>query len=166
MCFSNGWRRRNHVCLLACLFSGERWYQELQVRLFCRQVLLDQWPNHSDCQFWLTLLLRPWPIASQAHLLLILYGPQLPDGEINFTLSDQFSAVCVSFTVWEHINWNYFYFVTSKVSQFVYRTTLKTSANCKFPSYLLGGRITDGQILQKDNFNKMSIGTTASIEWV
>uniref|UniRef100_A0A3Q3VWJ3 F-box domain-containing protein n=1 Tax=Mola mola TaxID=94237 RepID=A0A3Q3VWJ3_MOLML len=54
-------------------------FRELQVRLFCRQVLLDQWPNHSDCQFWLTLLLRPWPIASQAHLLLILYGPQLPD---------------------------------------------------------------------------------------
>uniref|UniRef100_A0A3Q4AS70 F-box domain-containing protein n=1 Tax=Mola mola TaxID=94237 RepID=A0A3Q4AS70_MOLML len=62
----------------------ERWYQELQVRLFCRQVLLDQWPNHSDCQFWLTLLLRPWPIASQAHLLLILYGPQLPDGTLGW----------------------------------------------------------------------------------
>ncbi|KAM3608180.1 uncharacterized protein V6R79_020531 [Siganus canaliculatus] len=64
--------------------SGVRWYQELQVRLFCRQVLLDQWQNQQDCQFWLTLLLKPWPMVSQAHLLFILYGPVLPEGVLGW----------------------------------------------------------------------------------
>ncbi|XP_035532818.1 F-box only protein 47-like [Morone saxatilis] len=59
---------------------GVRWYQELQLRLFCRQVLLDPWPNQPDCQFWLTQLLKPWPMVSQAHLLFILYGPLRPEG--------------------------------------------------------------------------------------
>ncbi|XP_054471869.1 F-box only protein 47-like [Anoplopoma fimbria] len=59
---------------------GVRWYQKLQLRLFCRQVLLDPWPNMPECQFWLMQLLRPWPLVSQAHLLFILYGPLLPEG--------------------------------------------------------------------------------------
>ncbi|KAM7380705.1 hypothetical protein PAMP_003982 [Pampus punctatissimus] len=58
---------------------GVRWYQELQVRLFCRQVLLDPWPNRLECQFWLVQLLKPWPMVSQAHLLFILYGPLPPE---------------------------------------------------------------------------------------
>uniref|UniRef100_A0A3B4GEU6 F-box protein 47 n=1 Tax=Pundamilia nyererei TaxID=303518 RepID=A0A3B4GEU6_9CICH len=58
------------------------WYQELQLRLFCRQVLLDPWPNQPECHFWLMQLLKPWPLVSQAHLLFILYGPLLPEGEI------------------------------------------------------------------------------------
>ncbi|XP_070694767.1 F-box only protein 47-like [Pempheris klunzingeri] len=63
---------------------GVRWYQELQLRLFCRQVLLDPWPNQLDCQFWLTQLLKPWPLVSQAHLLFILYGPLLPEGTLGW----------------------------------------------------------------------------------
>ncbi|XP_070771042.1 F-box only protein 47-like [Enoplosus armatus] len=59
---------------------GVRCYQELQLRLFCRQVLLDPWPNQPECQFWLTQLLKPWPMVSQAHLLFIFYGPLLPEG--------------------------------------------------------------------------------------
>uniref|UniRef100_A0A3Q2ZEP7 F-box protein 47 n=1 Tax=Kryptolebias marmoratus TaxID=37003 RepID=A0A3Q2ZEP7_KRYMA len=59
---------------------GAKEYQEMQLRLFCRQVLLDPWRNQPDCQFWLVQLLKPWPIVSQAHLLLILYGPLLPEG--------------------------------------------------------------------------------------
>lgn len=70
------------VCL--CVSSGVRWYQELQLRLFCRQVLLDPWPNRPECQFWLMRLLKPWPMVSQAHLLFILYGPLLPEGKIAF----------------------------------------------------------------------------------
>ncbi|XP_060944686.1 F-box only protein 47-like [Limanda limanda] len=54
---------------------GVRRYQEVQFRLFCRQVLLDPWLS----QFWLTQLLRPWSVVTQAHLLFILYGPQLPE---------------------------------------------------------------------------------------
>uniref|UniRef100_A0A3Q0QPT9 F-box domain-containing protein n=1 Tax=Amphilophus citrinellus TaxID=61819 RepID=A0A3Q0QPT9_AMPCI len=52
-------------------------FRELQLRLFCRQVLLD--PNQLECQFWLMQLLKPWPMVSQAHLLFILYGPLLPE---------------------------------------------------------------------------------------
>ncbi|XP_029980387.1 F-box only protein 47-like [Sphaeramia orbicularis] len=59
-------------------------YRELQIRLFCRQVLLDPWLNRPECQFWLIELLKPWPMVSQAHLLLILYGPLLPEGTIGW----------------------------------------------------------------------------------
>ncbi|KAG7502009.1 hypothetical protein JOB18_011838 [Solea senegalensis] len=59
---------------------GTRWYQELQLRSFCRQVLLDPRQNQpSECQFWLMQLLKPWPIVSQARLLFILYGPLMPE---------------------------------------------------------------------------------------
>uniref|UniRef100_UPI0037E74BAA F-box only protein 47-like n=1 Tax=Semicossyphus pulcher TaxID=241346 RepID=UPI0037E74BAA len=63
---------------------GVSWYQELQLRLFCRQVLLDPWPNQPECQFWLMQLLKPWPLVSQAHLLFIFYGPQLPEGTLGW----------------------------------------------------------------------------------
>ncbi|XP_037344679.2 F-box only protein 47-like [Pungitius pungitius] len=59
---------------------GVSWYQKLQLRLFCRHVLLDPWPNQPECQFWLMQLLRPWPMVSQANLLFILYGPLMPEG--------------------------------------------------------------------------------------
>uniref|UniRef100_A0A3Q3NPD3 F-box protein 47 n=1 Tax=Labrus bergylta TaxID=56723 RepID=A0A3Q3NPD3_9LABR len=58
---------------------GVRWYQELQLRLFCRQVLLDPWLNQPECQFWLMQLLKPWPLVCQARLLFILYGPLLTE---------------------------------------------------------------------------------------
>lgn len=79
--------RKKQVCLLVAPSPGVRWHQELQLRLFCRQVLLDPWPNQPDCQFWLALLLKPWPMVSQAHLLFILYGPLLPEGKITSTLT-------------------------------------------------------------------------------
>ncbi|XP_012775770.3 F-box only protein 47 isoform X1 [Maylandia zebra] len=63
---------------------GVKWYQELQLRLFCRQVLLDPWPNQPECHFWLMQLLKPWPLVSQAHLLFILYGPLLPEGTLGW----------------------------------------------------------------------------------
>ncbi|XP_074515793.1 F-box only protein 47-like [Sebastes fasciatus] len=63
---------------------GVGWYQKLQLRLFCRQVLLDPWSNQSECHFWLTQLLKPWPMVCQAHLLFILYGPLLPQGALGW----------------------------------------------------------------------------------
>ncbi|KAM3838117.1 F-box only protein 47-like [Diretmus argenteus] len=57
---------------------------ELQLRLFCRQVLLDpldlldRWPGKGTL-FWLTRILKPWPMVLQARLLFILYGPLMPD---------------------------------------------------------------------------------------
>ncbi|CAB1429835.1 unnamed protein product [Pleuronectes platessa] len=52
--------------------------------LLMRLVLLDPWLNQPECQFWLTQLLRPWPLVTQAHLLFILYGPQLPEGTLGW----------------------------------------------------------------------------------
>ncbi|KAK2839624.1 hypothetical protein Q5P01_013364 [Channa striata] len=63
---------------------GLKCYQELQLRLFCRQVLLDPWSNQPDCHFWLMQILKPWPMVSQARLLFILYGPLLPGGALNW----------------------------------------------------------------------------------
>ncbi|XP_061774265.1 F-box only protein 47-like [Nerophis ophidion] len=63
---------------------GLKCYQELELRYFCRQVLLDLSPNQLECQFWLIHLLKPWPLVSQAHLLLILYGPLQPEGAISW----------------------------------------------------------------------------------
>ncbi|KAM3842605.1 F-box only protein 47-like [Diretmus argenteus] len=54
---------------------------ELQLRLFCRQVLLDPWPGKGTL-FWLTRILKPWPMVLQARLLFILYGPLMPDGTL------------------------------------------------------------------------------------
>uniref|UniRef100_A0A3Q1GLJ3 F-box protein 47 n=1 Tax=Acanthochromis polyacanthus TaxID=80966 RepID=A0A3Q1GLJ3_9TELE len=58
---------------------GAKWHQELQLRLFCRQVLLDPRPSQLERQFWLVQLLKPLPMVSQAHLLFILYGPLRPE---------------------------------------------------------------------------------------
>lgn len=73
--------------------TGARWHEELQVRLFCREVLLDTWSGQLDRQLWLTMFLTPWPIVSQARLLFILYGPLHPGGEIN---------LCA------HFHWDYY----------------------------------------------------------
>ncbi|XP_059809259.1 F-box only protein 47-like [Hypanus sabinus] len=48
---------------------------ELQVRLFYRRVLLDHWEHQCDIAFWLTRILKPWPMVNQARLLYLLYGP-------------------------------------------------------------------------------------------
>uniref|UniRef100_A0A672FXA0 F-box domain-containing protein n=1 Tax=Salarias fasciatus TaxID=181472 RepID=A0A672FXA0_SALFA len=55
-------------------------FQELQLRFFCRRVLLDPWSQKPEGDFWLLQLLQPWPMVSQAHLLFILYGPLMPEG--------------------------------------------------------------------------------------
>ncbi|NXG08645.1 FBX47 protein, partial [Sakesphorus luctuosus] len=48
---------------------------EVRIRLFCRRVLLNHWSQRSDAAFWLTRILKPWPIVSQARLLYIIFGP-------------------------------------------------------------------------------------------
>ncbi|KAM6970333.1 F-box only protein 47-like [Aplochiton taeniatus] len=63
---------------------GANRFLELQIRLFCRQVLLNPWTNRRDQLFWLTSILKPWPMVSQARLLFILYGPLLPDGSVGW----------------------------------------------------------------------------------
>lgn len=63
---------------------GVHCFQELEIRQFCRKVFLDPWSNRLEHQLWLMLLLKPWPMVSQAHLLLILYGPLEPEGTIGW----------------------------------------------------------------------------------
>ncbi|KAK5601957.1 hypothetical protein CRENBAI_018598 [Crenichthys baileyi] len=63
---------------------GLKRHQELQLRLFCRKVLLDPCQNQPDGQFWLVQLLKPWPMVSQAQLLFILYGPLLNEGVLGW----------------------------------------------------------------------------------
>ncbi|NWX24647.1 FBX47 protein, partial [Aegotheles bennettii] len=48
---------------------------ELQIRLYCRSVLLNHWIHRSDSAFWLTRILKPWPMVNQARLLYIIFGP-------------------------------------------------------------------------------------------
>ncbi|XP_069732775.1 F-box only protein 47 [Phaenicophaeus curvirostris] len=56
---------------------------ELRVRLYCRNVLLSHWIHRSDSAFWLTRILKPWPMVNQARLLYIIFGPVSPlDGHV------------------------------------------------------------------------------------
>ncbi|NWH58279.1 FBX47 protein, partial [Geococcyx californianus] len=48
---------------------------ELRIRLYCRNVLLSHWIHQSDSAFWLTRILKPWPMVNQARLLYIIFGP-------------------------------------------------------------------------------------------
>ncbi|NWV03649.1 FBX47 protein, partial [Ptilonorhynchus violaceus] len=48
---------------------------ELRIRLYCRSVLLSPWRHRSDSAFWLTRILKPWPMVNQARLLYIIFGP-------------------------------------------------------------------------------------------
>ncbi|XP_009865752.1 PREDICTED: F-box only protein 47 [Apaloderma vittatum] len=56
---------------------------ELRIRLYCREVLLNHWIHRSDSAFWLSRILKPWPIVNQARLLYIIFGPVSPlDGHV------------------------------------------------------------------------------------
>ncbi|XP_051792202.1 F-box only protein 47-like isoform X1 [Erpetoichthys calabaricus] len=57
---------------------------EIHIRLFCRSVLIDPWNNQNDSLFWLTRILKPWPMVNQARLLYILYGPVTSEGNIDW----------------------------------------------------------------------------------
>ncbi|XP_013055855.1 F-box only protein 47 isoform X2 [Anser cygnoides] len=48
---------------------------ELRIRLFYRSVLLNHWIHRRDSAFWLTRILKPWPMVNQARLLYIIFGP-------------------------------------------------------------------------------------------
>ncbi|XP_049636414.1 F-box only protein 47 [Suncus etruscus] len=63
---------------VVCSKPGSARKLELRIRLFCRHVLLDQWTHRSDSAFWLTRILKPWPMVNQARLLYIIFGPVSP----------------------------------------------------------------------------------------
>ncbi|DAA18617.1 F-box only protein 47 isoform X2 [Bos indicus] len=63
---------------VVCSKPGSARKLELRIRLFCRNVLLDHWTHRSDSAFWLTCILKPWPMVNQARLLYIIFGPISP----------------------------------------------------------------------------------------
>nr|XP_042138655.1 F-box only protein 47 isoform X2 [Peromyscus maniculatus bairdii] len=63
---------------VVCNKPGSSRKLELRIRLFCRNVLLDHWTQRSDSAFWLTRILKPWPMVNQARLLYIIFGPTAP----------------------------------------------------------------------------------------
>ncbi|CAO2645104.1 F-box only protein 47 [Lemmus lemmus] len=68
---------------VVCNKAGSSRKLELRIRLFCRNVLLDHWTQRSDSAFWLTRILKPWPMVNQARLLYIIFGPTSPqDGQV------------------------------------------------------------------------------------
>ncbi|ESO91551.1 hypothetical protein LOTGIDRAFT_76158, partial [Lottia gigantea] len=44
------------------------------IRLLIRRVFLDPCPSISDRAFWLTRILKPWPMVTQARIIYLLYG--------------------------------------------------------------------------------------------
>ncbi|KAI1230358.1 hypothetical protein IHE44_0010329 [Lamprotornis superbus] len=57
---------------------------ELRIRLFCRGVLLAG-SRRGDSAFWLTRILKPWPMVNQARLLYIIFGPKMIEGPTDET---------------------------------------------------------------------------------
>ncbi|XP_074080168.1 F-box only protein 47 isoform X1 [Macrotis lagotis] len=71
------------VQTVVCSKPGSSRKLELRIRLFCRSVLLDHWIQQSDSAFWLTRILKPWPMVNQARLLYIIFGPiSSQDGQV------------------------------------------------------------------------------------
>ncbi|XP_074117454.1 F-box only protein 47 isoform X2 [Sminthopsis crassicaudata] len=71
------------VQTVVCSKPGSARKLELRIRLFCRSVLLDHWMQRSDSAFWLTRILKPWPMVNQARLLYIIFGPiSSQDGQV------------------------------------------------------------------------------------
>ncbi|XP_071967640.1 F-box only protein 47 isoform X3 [Engystomops pustulosus] len=73
------------IQILVSSKPGSSYKLELRVRLFCRHVLLDHWTQRTDSAFWLSRLLKPWPMVNQARLLYIFFGPVSSiDGHISW----------------------------------------------------------------------------------
>jgi len=58
-----------------CVHPGAYPTLELHVRLFFRRVFLSQCTGGSDKAFWLSLILKPFPMVHQARVLFLLFGP-------------------------------------------------------------------------------------------
>ncbi|KAG5283322.1 hypothetical protein AALO_G00040810 [Alosa alosa] len=78
---------------------GSSPHLEQQVRNFCRKVLLDPRQSRQDSLFWLTCILKPWPMVNQARLLFILYGPVQSNGELGW--QDVCVGVVAQCSLWD-----------------------------------------------------------------
>ncbi|XP_041367596.1 F-box only protein 47-like [Gigantopelta aegis] len=55
---------------------------ERETRQFFRKVFLDHCPTVQDRAFWLSRILKPWPMVHQAKILYLLYGASFDTGDI------------------------------------------------------------------------------------
>lgn len=58
---------------------GSRPWYEKYVRVFYREIFLDQSVDDSERGFWLCRMISPLPLFHQARLLYMLYGPEDDD---------------------------------------------------------------------------------------
>ncbi|XP_076116337.1 F-box only protein 47-like isoform X1 [Mytilus galloprovincialis] len=52
---------------------------EYEIRCYFRRIFLDHCQSINERAFWLTRILKPWPMVHQSRLLYILYGPTLEE---------------------------------------------------------------------------------------
>ncbi|XP_023234386.1 F-box only protein 47-like isoform X2 [Centruroides sculpturatus] len=62
----------NRSHFLQCCGSNPE--KEMYVRTYYRFIYLDYCWNSTDRNFWLSKILKPWPLKHQAKLLFLLYG--------------------------------------------------------------------------------------------
>ncbi|KAL3841950.1 hypothetical protein ACJMK2_020027 [Sinanodonta woodiana] len=83
-----------HTCILKTLKNivgskpGTNVKLEHKERLFLRRVFLDSCPSLQDRSFWLSRILKSWPLVHQARLLFLLYGPVLNDEVLWYELCE------------------------------------------------------------------------------
>ncbi|KAK7098949.1 hypothetical protein V1264_003159 [Littorina saxatilis] len=63
-----------HIKIVVSSKPGAHVGLEYEVRCFLRRVFLDPCSSTADKAFWLTRVLKPWPLVQQARLLYLLYG--------------------------------------------------------------------------------------------
>ncbi|CAG5122013.1 unnamed protein product, partial [Candidula unifasciata] len=63
---------------------GSHCHLEATVRHFYRRIFLDPCITTPDKAFWITRILKPWPIVFQARLLYILYAGHFSSGAIQW----------------------------------------------------------------------------------
>ncbi|GFR92873.1 F-box only protein 47, partial [Elysia marginata] len=79
-----------HLCLLKMVKTvvssrpGQHSELESRVRLFFRRIFLDPCNTISDKAFWISRVLKPWPIVFQARVLYILYTGHFSGGVIKW----------------------------------------------------------------------------------
>ncbi|XP_067135516.1 F-box only protein 47-like isoform X3 [Centruroides vittatus] len=70
---------KKHLKYVLTSFPGSNPGKEMYVRMYHRFVYLDYCWNSTDRSFWLSKILKPWPLVHQAKLLFLLYGPVCSD---------------------------------------------------------------------------------------
>ncbi|KAK3101486.1 hypothetical protein FSP39_003958 [Pinctada imbricata] len=61
---------------------------ESEIRTFFRRVFLDNCQSMQDKAFWLTQILKPWPMVQQARLIFLLYGPEVDEEVLWYELCE------------------------------------------------------------------------------